>query len=50
LKDRIVSNRANFACESYFCPSYRQFFDHAMPRLMQLGARLSAVLQQSEDS
>jgi len=50
LKDRIVSNRENFACESYFCPGYRQFFDHAMPRLMQLGARLSAVLQQSEDS
>jgi uncharacterized protein len=48
LKDRIVSNRENFACESYFCRSYRQFFDHAMPRIMQLGAALRASLQSDE--
>jgi len=28
--------------ESYFCESYRQFFDYAMPRFMEVGANIKA--------
>ena len=41
LKHRAVLDKTDFACESYFCPGYRQFLEHAMPRLMQIGARIS---------
>jgi len=26
--------------QSYFCESYRQFFDYAMPRFMQIAAQI----------
>lgn len=38
LKDRIVIND-DFANPSYFCQAYKQFFDHAIPRLSQLAAQ-----------
>ena len=39
LKDRIVIND-NFANPSYFCQAYKQFFNYAVPRLLQLAARI----------
>jgi uncharacterized protein len=29
-----------YACESYFCESYRQFFDYALPRFLQVAAQM----------
>jgi uncharacterized protein len=42
MKDRAPFDRDNFGRESYFCESYRQFFDYAMPRLMQTAAQFRA--------
>ena len=39
LKDRIVL-RGRYDDPSYFCPAYRQFFDHASGRLAEVAARL----------
>ena len=39
LKDRIAIND-DFANPSYFCESYKQFFDHSIPKLSQLAAKL----------
>jgi len=41
LKDRIVLD-SQLARESYFCESYKQFFDYAMPRFMQMAAAINA--------
>ena len=32
----------NFGRESYFCESYKRFFDYAMPRFMQIAAQINA--------
>jgi uncharacterized protein len=40
MKDRGLFAGGNPACESYFCESYREFFDHAMPRFMQIAAQV----------
>ena len=37
LKDRIMENN-DFACPSYFCEAYKQFFEHVIPRLRMLAA------------
>ncbi len=29
-----------YTCESYFCESYRQFFDYALPRFLQVAAQI----------
>ncbi|MHC4394966.1 MAG: anaerobic sulfatase maturase [Planctomycetota bacterium] len=39
MKDRLDPNRGQ---ESYFCESYRRFFDYAMPRFMQIAAKINA--------
>ena len=31
--------------ESYFCESYRRFFDYAMPRFMEIAAKINAGAQ-----
>ena len=36
LKDRIPLDAKKFSCESYFCESYRRFFDYSMPRFIKL--------------
>ncbi len=42
MKDRAPFDKDNYGRESYFCESYRQFFDHALPRFMQLAAQIRA--------
>ncbi|MHC4603021.1 MAG: anaerobic sulfatase maturase [Planctomycetota bacterium] len=41
MKDRIPSDD-HFSRESYFCESYKRFFDYAMPRFMQIAATINA--------
>jgi len=38
MKDRMRGNDQGSERESYFCESYRQFFDYALPRFMQIAA------------
>jgi uncharacterized protein len=38
MKDRIRWNDKDGERESYFCESYRQFFDHTLPRFKQIAA------------
>ena len=40
MKDRAPFDKENYGRESYFCESYRQFFDYALPRFMQLAAQV----------
>ncbi len=40
MKDRAPFDRDNHGRESYFCESYRPFFDYAMPRFMQVAAQV----------
>jgi len=39
-KGRMPSPRDSLSRESYFCESYQQFFDYALPRLMQVAAKI----------
>ena len=49
MKDRAPFDKNDYGRESYFCESYRQFFDYALPRFMQLAAQVrSGVLVRSE--
>ena len=41
MKDRTVFQRDNFTEVSYFCESYKRFFDYAMPRFMQIAAAIN---------
>ncbi|UCD51197.1 MAG: anaerobic sulfatase maturase [Phycisphaerales bacterium] len=40
MKDRAPFDKNDYGRESYFCESYRQFFDYALPRFMQLAAQV----------
>jgi len=40
MKDRAPFDQDNRGRESYFCESYRQFFDYAMPGFMEVAARV----------
>jgi uncharacterized protein len=42
MKDRIPFDKDKFSKESYFCESYKRFFDYAMPKFMQIAAEISA--------
>jgi len=42
MKDRVPFDKDSFSRESYFCESYKRFFDYAMPRFMQIAAEISA--------
>jgi serine-type anaerobic sulfatase-maturating enzyme len=49
MKDRAPFDKDDYGRESYFCESYRQFFDYALPRFMQLAAEVrSGSLVRSE--
>lgn len=49
MKDRVPFDKDDYGRESYFCESYRQFFDYALPRFMQLAAQVqSGSLVRSE--
>lgn len=41
MKDKAGLDR-NWLRESYFCQSYKRFFDYTMPRFMQLAAAINA--------
>jgi uncharacterized protein len=38
MKDRAPFDKENYGRESYFCEAYKQFFDHTIPRFMQIAA------------
>ncbi|MBN2594385.1 MAG: SPASM domain-containing protein [Sedimentisphaerales bacterium] len=38
MKDRVRWNEKLGERESYFCESYKQFFDYTVPRFMQIAA------------
>ena len=42
MKDRAPFDKEGFGRESYFCESYKRFFDYAMPRFMQIAAQINA--------
>jgi len=42
MKDRINLNKVDRIKESYFCRSYKQFFDYAMPKFMQIASQIKA--------
>ncbi|MHC4648199.1 MAG: hypothetical protein ACYTBJ_22285 [Planctomycetota bacterium] len=41
MKDKSALDK-DWSTESYFCESYRKFFDYAMPRFLQIAADISA--------
>ncbi|MHC4483304.1 MAG: anaerobic sulfatase maturase [Planctomycetota bacterium] len=41
MKDKSALDK-NWGRESYFCESYKRFFDYAMPRFMQIAADISS--------
>ena len=43
MKDRARFDKESFGRESYFCESYKRFFDYAMPRFMQIAAAVNTV-------
>jgi len=42
MKDRIPFDKESFGRESYFCESYKRFFDYAMPKFLQIAAAINA--------
>jgi len=42
MKDRAPFDKENFGRESYFCESYKRFFDYTIPRFTQLAAEINA--------
>jgi uncharacterized protein len=42
MKDRAPFDKENYGRESYFCEAYKQFFDHAIPKFIQLAAEIRA--------
>ena len=42
MKDRAPFDKENYGRESYFCEAYKHFFDHAIPRFMQIAAEINA--------
>jgi uncharacterized protein len=42
MKDRAPFDKENYGRESYFCEAYKRFFDHALPRFMQIAAEINA--------
>jgi sulfatase maturation enzyme AslB (radical SAM superfamily) len=42
MKDRARLKDGNQTCESYFCESYKQFFDYALPKFKQIAAAIEA--------
>ena len=42
MKDRAPFDKENYGTESYFCEAYKQFYDHAIPKFLQLAAGIRA--------
>jgi uncharacterized protein len=42
MKDRAPFDKENYGRESYFCEAYKWFFDHSIPRFMQIAAGIKA--------
>jgi uncharacterized protein len=42
LKDRVGFPDGSFQNESYFCASYKELFDYAMPQLNKLAVKFSS--------
>jgi uncharacterized protein len=42
MKDRARLDADSQNCESYFCLSYKQFFDYALPKFRQIAAAIEA--------
>jgi len=42
MKDRAPFDKDNFGRESYYCESYKRFFDYAGPRFMQIAADINS--------
>ncbi len=42
LKDRARLGKGGFRRESYFCRSYKRFFEHALPRIGEIAAAVGA--------
>jgi len=42
MKDRLPFDKENSGRESYFCESYKRFFDYAMPKFLQIAAAINA--------
>jgi len=40
MKDRVRLNAEDSSTQSYFCESYKQFFDYTIPRFMQIAAAI----------
>ena len=40
MKDRVRLNAEDSSIQSYFCESYKQFFDYTIPRFMQIAAAI----------
>ena len=38
----LSSDKENFGRESFFCESYKRFFDYAMPKFLQIAAAINA--------
>jgi sulfatase maturation enzyme AslB (radical SAM superfamily) len=43
MKDRAPFDKQSFGKESYFCESYKQFFDYSMPRFRRLAAQIKTA-------
>ena len=42
MKDRAPFDKDNFGRESYYCETYKRFFDYAGPRFMQIAADINS--------
>jgi uncharacterized protein len=42
MKDRAALNNGRWDQQSYFCQSYKRFFDYAMPKFMNIAATINA--------
>ena len=40
--ERSEESTQSFGKESYFCESYKRFFDYTTPKFMQLAAQINA--------
>ncbi len=44
MRNRISSNSDEFNKETYFCESYKRFFDYTMPQFMYVAAQIKAEI------
>ena len=44
MKNRIGANKIDFERETYFCKSYKRFFDYALPKFIYVAAQIKAEI------